>query len=34
MQKVRIKNKNYTIIYIFFLKEIIMILRKNNSIRL
>lgn len=34
MQKVRIKNKNYTIIYIFFLKEIIMILRKNNNIRL
>lgn len=34
MQKVRIKNKNYTIIYTFFLKEIIMILRKNNSIRL
>lgn len=34
MQKVRIKNKNYTIIHIFFLKEIIMILRKNNSIRL
>lgn len=34
MQKVRIKNKNYTIIYIFFLKEIIMISRKNNNIRL
>lgn len=34
MQKVRIKNKNHTIIYIFFLKEIIMISRKNNSIRL
>lgn len=34
MQKVKIKNKNYTIIYIFFLKEIIMILRKNNNIRL